>query len=248
MSAATAPPTTGPEAIGAILARKSTARGPVCKHCGQRRGLVRNSQGELCPGLYAPCLCRWPGPDADDEAREALADAARVVPELVPPAYADARLEDFGYYADLVEFLNDDHAGLFTLIGPTGAGKTRTAYAVVAACKRSHRPCTFWYCPRLLAKLNANRQGSEEAAHVGELEQLLILDDVGAESPDRREIRLLAILLNEREKWGYPTLITTNLGLDRLAMLSERMTSRIAGGRVIELDAPDHRLTTHTGA
>ena len=233
-----------PEAVADILKRSQSQQGRTCPRCGRERAFVVNSAGRTVP-LLAPCMHCYQGGPAEPAAEPHQAAEGKPIGHIlrsIPPSFRDAHISDFGMTEELVAFANAARPGFFTLIGPCGSGKTRACYAMRIHAAVDGRPCTMHHCPTLLAQMTSGRNGASTATELGKRESLLILDDLGAESPPPWQLALLLIILHRREEWRFPTFLTTNLDLQALSRLSERLASRIAGGIVLELDGRDHRL------
>jgi len=231
------------ERIGKLLAPKPLA--PVCDRCGRERPFLRTSRGKVLK-VRGPCLCAYD----DHAARQAQAEADRQAllrrrerEASIPPPYRSACFGDFADAAPtLTAYFDGERPGLLTIIGPCGTGKTRALYAFLLRARAIGRHVTMHYCPELLSGLSHGRDGAKQAAALGASETLLLLDDVGAEAPAPWEFRQLAIVLHHREQWSRPTVLTTNLEVEALSGLSERIASRVAGGTILHLLGEDRRL------
>lgn len=156
--------------------------------------------------------------------------------------------------------------GVF-LTGPSGVGKT------VAACLMMREWMTYWIkqgkllrtydnpdssidnrwrfisFPHFVMQLqNAWRDESGKTA-LDRMENVskipfLIIDDLGAEKLTDYIRQAVYFLVNEREQWCRPSIITTNFSLKQLDdQFDSRISSRIAGTCDIrEMRGPDLRL------
>ncbi len=163
----------------------------------------------------------------------------------IPPRYHGARLVDFPALADsaLTWLLGRD--GMALLTGESGSGKTRLAYACLRHCRYNYLPATFWTVPDLCVTLQSaydEPRYRQLATGLGNEEELLILDDLGAEKVTDYVLQELYRIIAKREVWGYPTIVTSNLTLDQIAeKFSDRIASRLAGGELFLFDGKDHR-------
>ncbi len=143
-----------------------------------------------------------------------------------------------------------DPAGCVLLYGPVGAGKSFLAVAVLRAWLRRHRGGRFVSVADLFRRLQegmARRGAGWTAGDVQDLVDapLLVLDDLGTEHGSEWARSILLGLIDGRYSNDRPTLITTNLNLQRLAaVVDDRTASRLAEGRIIKLDGSDRRLQT----
>lgn len=137
--------------------------------------------------------------------------------------------------------------GFFTLIGEPGCGKTHLAAAVVNHCLTQGKAVCFAVVPDLLDHVRATfgRNGggvtySERFQAYKEI-GLLILDDLGTESPTPWVDEKMYQLINHRYNFRLPTVVTSN---ELPTTLDPRLTSRLFGaeGTVFEILAGDFRM------
>ena len=177
----------------------------------------------------------------------------------IPPQYVGATVADVPGVADALErLLTEDHPGVLTLSGPPGTGKTRLAYALKlralaewgrvidgerVVCDR----CEFHRAALLLKRLQglcgeSPADEGHEINRLATLGRLLLLDDLGAEKVTDFCKASFYCILAEREEWGRPTLVTTNL---TAAELAERFDPRVASRLAVNwiaLRGKDRRL------
>lgn len=148
-------------------------------------------------------------------------------------------------------------AGFFILVGETGTGKTHLAAAIANARLEAGDAVLFAVVPDFLDHLRASydrrrRQGSsddaDDVASYDELfgrcrnADLLILDDLGAESPTDWAREKLFQLVNHRVVARLPTVVTTNQRPDRIdPRLRSRAHEHLHGGKVWVIASPDYR-------
>lgn len=137
--------------------------------------------------------------------------------------------------------------GWLLLSGTYGAGKTHLAAAIA-----NYRLSTYGEAvmlvtaPDLLDHLRATYGPTSEVAYDDLFDRirnapLLVLDDLGAESPTPWAREKLYQLLNHRYSRRLPMVITTNVDLD---VIDGRIRSRLTEQSLtnsIPLDLPDHR-------
>ncbi len=167
----------------------------------------------------------------------------------VPPQYQGASIFDFPEHSKaILDWKCNPDAGLMTLTGPAGTGKTRMLYAVSCLSVDPRH----WDVPSLVratqraATMEPDAYNWAEAHPIDTLikhKYVVLLDDLGAEKTTDFVLQEIYRLISQRELWGKATLFTTNLTLDDIAKkFDDRIASRLAGGIVLEFDGADRRL------
>lgn len=137
--------------------------------------------------------------------------------------------------------------GVF-LYGPSGAGKTHLATAVMRALMERGQDCRYATCPELLVHLKRSLEQAqpslEEEIQAYAQAPVLILDDFGVGTATDWVRQVLHVLLDRRDRYLRPLLLISNLPLDRIALLmGDAIASRVAGMcRIIRLAGKDRRL------
>ncbi len=143
--------------------------------------------------------------------------------------------------------------GWMLIHGPSGAGKTHVAAAIANRCIERGVPALFVVVPDLLDHLRSAYSPNAEMGYDVLLEQVrnapvLILDDLGTQHATAWAQEKLFQILNHRYNSRLPTIVTTNLGVDRL---DERLRMRLtdpgiarvyyveAAARAIDVNLPD---------
>lgn len=128
--------------------------------------------------------------------------------------------------------------GLF-LYSETNTGKTIYACSLLLEKERqmylTGQPgqCLFISNPELIQELQATMRPdhpitAKEILDAYKAAPLLVLDDVGAEKPSEWVIQTLYLLLNYRYEHMLPTIITSNLPMEKIEQnYSSRISSRI---------------------
>lgn len=132
------------------------------------------------------------------------------------------------------------------LHGPCGTGKTHLAAAIGHECVKKGIRAIFVTVPDLLDHLRSSYAPYSAISYDQQFEMLtqvpmLILDDLGAESPTSWAQEKLYQLINTRYTAKLPTIITTNADL---GTFDERIASRITDVHLVEqifLNVPDFR-------
>lgn len=136
--------------------------------------------------------------------------------------------------------------GWLLLHGTYGCGKTHLAAAIAAQCLANGVPVLFVTVPDLLDHLRATFSPDSAVAYDDLFDTmrntpLLVLDDLGAESATAWAQEKLYQLVNHRYTNKLPTVITSNMDLERI---DPRVRSRLVDVdlvRKVLLDAPDFR-------
>lgn len=137
--------------------------------------------------------------------------------------------------------------------GGYGTGKTHLAAAIANAVIERGAPVLFITAPDLLDHLRSAFGPSSENAYDELFERirrapLLVVDDLGAESPTAWAVEKLYQLFNDRHRYRLPTVITTNRDP---AQIEPRIRSRLLDQdltRSVRLALPDRRSPIMTWA
>jgi DNA replication protein DnaC len=147
------------------------------------------------------------------------------------------RVRDFAYSPQ----------GWLIITGGYGCGKTHLAAAIANAQIEAGNKVLFVTAPDLLDHLRSafgptgNDESYDERFEEARNTPLLILDDLGIESPTPWAVEKLYQVLNHRYNARLPTVITTNLDLDDL---EQRLRSRLyhqGFSEILYINAPDYR-------
>jgi DNA replication protein DnaC len=139
-----------------------------------------------------------------------------------------------------------DPSGWLVLQGSYGCGKTHLAAAIANTCLDRGTAVLFMTTPDLLDHLRSTFGPSSEVRYdqlydrVSNVD-LLVLDDLGSESPTAWAMEKLYQIINHRYAYRLPTVITTNVPLDSI---EARIRSRLIDQgltRSVKIKAPDYR-------
>ncbi len=134
-----------------------------------------------------------------------------------------------------------DPSGWLVLTGNSGSGKTHLAAAIANHCISLRVRTFFMVVPDLLDHLRATFGPNSEVTYDELFEQvrnvpLLLLDDFGAQSSSPWAAEKLFQVLNHRFNSQLPTVITTNVSLDRMdESLQSRLTDPVLS-TVVEVE------------
>jgi DNA replication protein DnaC len=230
---------------------------PTCEICSGL-GYVRYDVPDNHPhfGKIFRCDCR-----------QAQADTARIahlrkvggLEHLANKTFENFKPEGIGQsdidrenlrsaYDFAVSYAENPH-GWLVLKGGFGSGKTHLAAAIANVQIEAGRSVLFMTVPDLLDYLKASYGASpDEGDNFNRrFEQilsvsLLILDDMGTESPTPWAMEKLFQILNHRYTAQLPTVVSTNRELEQF---DPRIQSRLADfdlSQVIAITAPDYRI------
>ncbi len=144
----------------------------------------------------------------------------------------------------------DDPRGWLMLQGANGCGKTHLAAAIANRVLNNGRSAFFAVVPDLLDYLRASFAPGKDAPYDELFEQvrnvdLLVLDDLGAQSTTPWAQEKLYQVVNYRHVSGLPTVVTTDQPLDALQTAHPRIVARVAAphaGPILVILAPHYRL------
>lgn len=144
----------------------------------------------------------------------------------------------------------DDPRGWLTLQGANGCGKTHLAAAIANRALQRGLGVFFAVVPDLLDYLRASFAPGKDAPYDELFDQvrnvdLLVLDDLGAQSTTPWAQEKLYQVVNYRHVAGLPTVVTTDQPLDALQAAHPRIIARVAdphAGAILVILAPHYRL------
>lgn len=190
-----------------------------CRGCGGRRE-------RMFPDPFTGkdtkirCLCKCQIERAETEQREAeQCEIERIRRNSLPPALQGYKFENAESskaievaraYVRNWDRARADGVGLL-LWGPTGTGKTHAAATVCNALIDRKIPILYTKATQLVSDLLSKNISVKDLTRP----QLLLLDDLGAESGDLAQ-SLLVAAVDARIESGRPMVITTNVSLESM--------------------------------
>jgi len=134
---------------------------------------------------------------------------------------------------------------LLSLVGPTGTGKTGAGVCFVRDWIETNNRARWIYVPDWLDLMRWSESHGDgayiEYQRVSELKGLVVLDElITARSTDYGTDKVLQVI-DARIRNSLPTIITTNLSIDKIATIDDRVASRITGGQVVVWGGEDRR-------
>lgn len=119
------------------------------------------------------------------------------------------------------------NSGSILMQGATGLGKTHLSLAIANTVMKNSNSTVYCSCPELLRQLEKEHFGraSTDTMEIVTKCDLLILDDIGAETDKKLYPALLYEIINTRLCKNLPVIVSTNLSTKEL---QERYEDRIA--------------------
>lgn len=229
---------------------------PNCPIC-QGIGYVRYEVSEDHPlfGRVVDCECRR---SQAEEAQHSYLQRVGGLEHLTDKTFdnflsqgiglAEKDKVNLGYAFEQAKTFADNPIGWLLLTGGNGCGKTHLA-AAIANCQIDYnRKVYFITAPDLLDHLRESygkpyEEEDNYSTRFAEIREapLLILDDLGTESPSAWAQEKLFQILNYRYRARIPTILTTNRSIEEF---EPRLRSRLSDPDVvlrIPISAPDFR-------
>jgi DNA replication protein DnaC len=131
--------------------------------------------------------------------------------------------------------------------GPTGLGKTHLSTAIAKTVIEKGYRVVYESMLNVADDFRFDRFHTAEGSAKSQkyfCAELLILDDVGAETPGEFNTSVLYQIVNTRQNQNLPTVISTNFSAQELMNRYDgRITSRLLGGyRVLLFEGRDRRI------
>ena len=238
----------------------------VCPHC-RGAGFVRRAVplGHADFGRIFPCQCVLEEREEQRLARlrrySNLGPLTRLTfANLISRGRSSNRRdqEQFRACAEDARAFAESPEGWLVVSGPSGCGKTHLAAAIANRVIERGQPALFMVVPDLLDHLRSAYRPDSDIGYDELFEQvrnasLLILDDLGTQTATPWAQEKLFQLINHRFNAQLPTVVTTNVRLDKL---EERLRTRLTDAALVrvyqleeerahdfrELDMLDHPL------
>lgn len=246
---------TGSNSGGGVTPRGPAGPGdPNCPHC-HGIGYIREEVEVGHPnfGRLFPCACRLSEIEAAQKQRQREVSSlgpltSKTFEAFEPEGHAanPSQRASLRLAFESARKFADAPRGWLLLHGGYGCGKTHLAAAIANARLAAGQPVMFVNAPDLLDHLRATFGPGSEVSYDDLFERvrnvpLLIVDDLGAESPTQWATEKLYQIFNHRYNASLPTVVTSNVELDRF---DPRLRSRLVDMdlvRKVVIDSPDFR-------
>lgn len=198
-----------------------------CSLCGGAQWLTRRVEEWRWEAV--PCACQVGV--VTEEQRLHYAEFPRVP---TPKTFDNFRSRDQAEAEALRvarQFVTEREHFILTLHGPNGGGKSHLLEAVGRALVQQGFWVKYSFVPDLLDDLRNSYDAEAERSfewlyeHYAKLPEVLLLDDLGAESDTNWAVEKLTRLVDYRYRNRLTMVVGTNLGLEEMA---EKLTPRIA--------------------
>lgn len=211
-----------------------------CPVCDDARWLnVDAPVGSPEFGTVVPCECQeraW-GAHVNKRLRDYsdLGPLERMTFESMEPTGRDGFVDPPGFRKarDAAQRYSHDPMGWLIVSGPSGTGKTHIAAAIANRLVADSRPVKFVSVPDLLDHMRASLDRDAGDTDGDDFEDLfshiieapmLVLDDLGVQSPTRWAEEKIDQVLSHRYARRLPTVITTSLPVDQMP---DRLRTRV---------------------
>ncbi len=213
---------------------------PPCPICDDARWLnVDAPVGSPEFGTVVPCECQekvW-GSHVNKRLRDYsdLGPLERMTFESMEPTGRDGFADpaSFRKARDAAQRYSHDPMGWLIISGPSGTGKTHIAAAIANRLVSDGRPVKFVSVPDLLDHMRATLDRNPDDPDGDDFEGLfshiieapmLVLDDLGVQSPTRWAEEKIDQVLSQRYARRLPTVFTTSLPVERMP---DRLRTRV---------------------
>lgn len=136
--------------------------------------------------------------------------------------------------------------------GKAGTGKTHLACSVAKHIRLNgntgHKRCGYVNASDMFFKLRNTYNESSKRTESDLIEKYrqnipAVFDDIGIQGKKEYVLEAWYNIIDYRYSQCIPTLFTSNLSLDEISgQMSDRIASRLASGKVIELAGEDRRI------
>lgn len=199
-----------------------------CGKCGQRREKKIEfdfGKGPVSRIVGIQCRC---GAEEERQRAEQIKvqqEAERRTHSLMDPAFKDCYFSEFKKtreneenfsicrnYAENFDACKASGYGLL-MTGPVGTGKTYAASCVSNHILSSGHSVLFTNMPRILSRIESDRQAEENLLERLKTVDLLVLDDIGAERTTSYAAEKMFAVVDARYRAKRPIIVTSNLSI-----------------------------------
>ena len=142
-----------------------------------------------------------------------------------------------------------DSRGLL-MLGNTGLGKTHLSLAIASEVIKGGYSVVYNSAPELMRTLNKEFYGRSDNDTMALITScdLLILDDLGAETKTDQNVSMVYEIINARYNRQLPMIVNSNFNVDEISeRYSDRVLSRLLSLHTLFFDGEDNRLMLQGG-
>jgi len=171
----------------------------------------------------------------------------------LPSGTEDMTFENFKTYTDTKEAITAARQVAkrklkwLTLLGGVDLGKTHLAISICREWLKGGHVARYAYVPILLDELRRGFSYIGELSYESQFQffcnvELLVLDDLGTESPTPWVQEKLDTIVDYRWVHKLPLVVTSNLAINELPIRIASRLQRFPEGKVVALDGREYRL------
>lgn len=210
---------------------------------------------------HCPCKCKQERKEAEEEERRKV-EIALLAKKLRSEAFPEEEMQRWRFenddrdneqlsmvmqkYAELFDDIRQAPINGLVLFGPTGTGKSFIAACVGNELIDRGISVIMTNFDRIRNKVQESFEGRQAYLDKLNSSQLLIIDDLGAESSSEFMQELVFSVIDSRANSGRPMIVTTNLTAEELKSPADgkkkRVYSRLLGMcQPVQVTGPDRR-------
>lgn len=171
----------------------------------------------------------------------------------IPSEYLHADIKNIKNCDTIFDWVRDQSKRFLFISGDVGTGKTYLVCAIKKRCNEINYPCRLIFCSDLTLKIRDSFNSEEDSElriihnvspdKNDDYDHFAIFDDFGFQKPTEYTKEVWYHIIDRRQRFGYRTIITSNLTLEEISdTYGDRLSSRIGAGEVFGLVGTDRRI------